>query len=212
MAWVESEVAELKRLVEDTDLSRKEIAALLGKTKGMVSSKLWAMGLTLKDETWNAEREQALRELALAGRTAKDIAKELGNGITRNAVVSKAARMKISLNGDLKQRNVHGKHPTMKEIAERSSARYKPREREVPGIIFRHCQWPIGDPLEEGFHFCCQPVMEPKRMPNARRETRYPYCEAHCCRAYGGWTYEEYVEAFGEEKAKKYWAQKRQRQ
>ena len=38
----------------------------------------------------------------------------------------------------------------------------------IASLRSRECRWPVGDPLEADFHYCCEPA-----------ETDRPYCEAH---------------------------------
>jgi hypothetical protein len=42
-------------------------------------------------------------------------------------------------------------------------------------LTSRTCKWPIGDPVEPGFHYCGHP-------PEAGR----PYCDTHDVRSYQG--------------------------
>ena len=46
--------------------------------------------------TWTDERVETLKSLWGAGKTAAEIAKELGEGLTRNAVIGKAHRLGLS--------------------------------------------------------------------------------------------------------------------
>lgn len=100
---------------------------------------------------WNEERVEMLRRLWLQGQSASQIAAKLG-GVTRNAVIGKAHRLRLS-----------GRVTVVK----------RETVPATPGRVGRSCQWPVGDPKEESFHFCDQPV-EPGR----------PYCASHCAVAY----------------------------
>jgi GcrA cell cycle regulator len=44
----------------------------------------------------------------------------------------------------------------------------KPTVKTMANLEARDCRWPIGDPRQDGFHFCGAP-----RMPGR------PYCELH---------------------------------
>jgi len=46
--------------------------------------------------SWSDDRVAVLRKLWGEGKTAAEIAKELGEGVTRNAVIGKAHRLKLS--------------------------------------------------------------------------------------------------------------------
>lgn len=49
--------------------------------------------------SWTEQQIQALKQMWGNGFSASDIAKNLGNGITRNAVIGKAHRLKLSVGG-----------------------------------------------------------------------------------------------------------------
>ena len=46
--------------------------------------------------SWSDDRVEVLKKLWGEGKTAAEIAKELGEGVTRNAVIGKAHRLKLS--------------------------------------------------------------------------------------------------------------------
>ena len=105
---------------------------------------------------WTEERTETLKRLWAAGRSARQIADELGDGVTRNAVIGKANRLGLST-------------PTKKAAPEEE------KPVRTPGKKGRTCQWPIGHPGTKGFRFCGKPA-EPNR----------PYCAEHCAIAYRG--------------------------
>ena len=74
---------------------------------------------------WNDERVELLRKLWQDGLSASQIAAQLG-GVSRNAVIGKVHRLKLSAGRRLK----------LVELSERT------------------CKWPNGDPLAEDFNFC----------------------------------------------------------
>lgn len=108
---------------------------------------------------WNDEQIEALKTMWAGGSTASEIGKALEK--TRNAILGKAHRL------DLASRDprivVRAKKPT-----------YKPKSKPVPvesimlpalilagglhatveTINDAMCHWPIGDPLNDNFHFC----------------------------------------------------------
>lgn len=99
---------------------------------------------------WTEERVETLKGLWRSGYTARQIAERLG-GVTRNAVIGKAHRMGLS-------------------------SRPSPVKRQpqaAPATHERSCQWPIGHPGSDDFHFCGAPA-----------ETGRPYCSKHCAVAY----------------------------
>ncbi len=103
---------------------------------------------------WTDENIKILKDMLNAGASARDIAEKLGN--TRNAVIGKANRLKLSTPKSDKEKTV--------------------KEKKSTAITYPDdnlCQWPTGHPNEEGFHFCGKPV-----------QGSLPYCEAHCNSAY----------------------------
>ncbi len=114
---------------------------------------------------WTDERIDRLRALWDKGLSASQIAKELGEGVTRNAVIGKAHRL------GLKSRPSPVK-------TERNQVK-KPVKKPVKKIVTlldltdRMCKWPIGHPGDPDFQFCGRPA-----------EPGMPYCAAHCAEAY----------------------------
>jgi len=115
--------------------------------------------------SWTDERIDALKTLWDKGLSASQIAKELGENVTRNAVIGKAHRL------GLKSRPspVKTERKTVKKVAK------KPVKKVVTllDLTDRMCKWPIGHPGEANFHFCGRPT-----------EPGMPYCAAHCAEAY----------------------------
>ena len=48
-----------------------------------------------------------------------------------------------------------------------------PKTKSLLELEAGECRWPVGDPRQDGFHFCGEPA-EPGR----------PYCTQHCHVAY----------------------------
>jgi len=148
--------------------------------------------------SWTDERVSLLKKLWGEGHTAAEIAKQLG-GVTRNAVIGKAHRLKLSNRVSPIQQN---KKPANKNI-ERKPARKSPtvvsssshNVSSVSSVIAkdeqaahsnksgelyslmdlkpRMCRWPCGDPKHDDFGFCGDSA-----MPGI------PYCEKHAKMAY----------------------------
>jgi GcrA cell cycle regulator len=152
---------------------------------------------------WTAEAVEDLRKLALAGKSASNIAAALGMA-SRNAVIGKASRMGLKLGGG-------GRGPeTRKALAGRASAPYtrpnaanhgsdtalvgdprvKPGEGrsvwklgeaeigEMRRVRFEEirefaCRWPLGDPRSGEFAYC--------GLTPAKGQS---YCAGHCQLAY----------------------------
>jgi len=146
--------------------------------------------------SWTDERVSLLKKLWGEGHTAAEIAKQLG-GVTRNAVIGKAHRLKLSNRVSPIQQN---RKPANKNVERKTSVErvVKPivqirkapvktetavKRAETPektGDLYslmdlqpRMCRWPSGDPKEEGFGFC-----------GDRTVAGIPYCEHHAKEAY----------------------------
>ena len=143
--------------------------------------------------SWTDERVDLLKKMWGEGKSAAEIAKALGKDFTRNAVIGKAHRLKLSHRVSPAQQNAA---PAGKGGAARSSATkaaqpvlksavigkkpeiIPPLRKPAGGIAMvdlrdRMCRWPEGDPKEPGFSFCgdgCVPGL--------------PYCEYHAKIAY----------------------------
>ena len=128
--------------------------------------------------SWSDDRVAVLKRLWGEGKTAAEIAKELGEGVTRNAVIGKAHRLKLSSRMSPIQQNA-------KKVKSNNDAPPPPRRvmKKVPIILGKQvkmqdlrdkmCRWPNGDPQTEGFSFCGCTTME-----------GLPYCEGHASIAY----------------------------
>lgn len=150
--------------------------------------------------SWNDERTALLEKMWTEGKSAAEIAKELGDGVTRNAVIGKAHRMGLSGRPSPIKKTKPAtaeKKPAAKAKAKATPAKEKTplvsktimpipaaprRERKqtpkgkglsILDLTDRICKWPLGDPQEEDFHFCGDAV-HPGR----------PYCVDHCTEAY----------------------------
>lgn len=132
--------------------------------------------------SWTDERVALLKKLWNDGRTAAEISKVLGVGFTRNAVIGKAHRLKLSSRitppsspaPKVKVANSQ-KVPSVRPV--RVPA-LPPPKIDVKGIKLidlkeRMCRWPLGDPKDPGFNFCgCTTV------------SGLPYCVDHARIAY----------------------------
>lgn len=132
--------------------------------------------------SWTDERVALLRKMWCEGRTAAEIAKELGD-VTRNAVIGKAHRLKLSNRvSPIQQDNKKSASPAPVLREKIVSVVAPVAIREVPlktkGVKMielrdRMCRWPSGDPREASFSFCgCQSV------------PGLPYCPDHAKMAY----------------------------
>lgn len=128
--------------------------------------------------SWTDERVNLLKQLWGEGKTAAEIAKVLGDGITRNAVIGKAHRLKLSSRLSPIQQNtskkVKAEAPLPRIVKPMVKLpEFKGLELKLEELKERMCRWPNGDPREENFSFCgCESI------------AGLPYCETHCRAAY----------------------------
>lgn len=104
--------------------------------------------------TWTPELVERLRELWAEGHSTAEIGRMIG--LSKNAVVGKAHRMKLPP----RQSSPRKAKPVIRRV----------RVHAGKGPA---CQWPIGDPRSGDFHFCGAPAVPGK-----------PYCEEHCAMAF----------------------------
>lgn len=114
---------------------------------------------------WGEEITERMIAMKAAGYSASAIALALGNGITRNAIIGKLAR--LGLGGGPGQRrprvNNHppaprSAAPPRKVVTAPLTERRAAAERDLPAtddpFAPTGCRWPMGDPLEKGFRLC----------------------------------------------------------
>ncbi len=131
--------------------------------------------------SWTDDRVALLKKLWGEGKTAAEIAKELG-GVTRNAVIGKAHRLKLSNRVSPIQQNKKPAAPKPQvQAPTRAQQKQILRETEqdnrerIPLTDLKPgaCRWPIGDPREKNFGFCgCKAI------------SGLPYCLEHAQVAY----------------------------
>jgi len=142
---------------------------------------------------WTEDRVGALKKLWLEGQSASQIAKQLGGGVTRNAVIGKVHRLGLSGRAAPSQparttfRPARVRTaPVQAPSAPRRIEAVQPRVAtpvpaptpELPGTatvmtLGAHmCKWPIGDPGSAEFSFC------------GRRASEGVYCVEHARVAY----------------------------
>jgi len=137
--------------------------------------------------SWTAEREKKLKELWTKGHTASQIANLIG-GITRNAVIGKAHRLKLEARAASK--NSYNKKNLKTSDEQTQQHRPKSRRERFRSLLIDKnfepenpkkleeltdvtCRWPIGHPDEEKFYFCGRtPVKD------------FSYCKLHVLYAF----------------------------
>ena len=145
---------------------------------------------------WTEDRVGALKKLWLEGQSASQIAKQLGGGVTRNAVIGKVHRLGLSGRATPSQPARATFRPARPRPVQPTQAPSAPRRIEavqsravaaasvpapmpdLPGTatvmtLGAHmCKWPIGDPSSTEFSFC------------GRRASEGVYCVEHARVAY----------------------------
>jgi GcrA cell cycle regulator len=153
--------------------------------------------------SWTEERVELLRRLWQEGRSASQIAGELG-GVTRNAVIGKVHRLGLSGRGQPTSSIKRQRKPRLAPSAPNPRRPRRPltignnalkadfepmlqaRPRPMDSVVVpiakrlsidklteRTCKWPIGDPGEADFHFCGHDSLDGA-----------PYCQYHARIAY----------------------------
>ena len=138
--------------------------------------------------SWNQQKVDNLKKLWNEGVATSRIGEQLG--FTKNAVIGKAFRLGLERRQNSRKKTSHSQSLSSVTMYRETSApghaqitpkRQVTRRREkfsfkksiVGTGSFKSCQWPIGDPLEEGFHYCGGQNIPTK-----------PYCIDHYKKAY----------------------------
>ena len=137
--------------------------------------------------SWTDEKVAKLKELWGKGNTASQIAEIIG-GISRNAVIGKAHRLKLS--AKIKTRaatsnvnfdnSINSKNNKVKRgrksrfsslIIEKDFEPENPKQLEE--LTDNNCKYPIGHPNEKNFYFCGRKSLKD-----------FSYCKLHLLYAY----------------------------
>jgi GcrA cell cycle regulator len=137
--------------------------------------------------SWNQQKVEDLKKLWNDGVATSRIGEQLG--FTKNAVIGKAFRLglerrqnsrkKISQPASFSSTTLYREtsSPSSSISVKKEPIRRREKFSFKKSIVgtgnFRSCQWPIGDPLEEGFHYCGGQNIPTK-----------PYCIEHFKKAY----------------------------
>ena len=139
--------------------------------------------------SWNEDNVSRLKELWDQGLPTAQIGKLLG--FTKNAVVGKAHRIGLERRPSpirrtaVKPDRKKARSPIMpklnfekaNEVSEGNYSEVKMYQPKIKNVLStsskRGCEWPMGHPDENEFHFC-----------NKERFDEKPYCLEHCAVAY----------------------------
>ena len=144
--------------------------------------------------SWTDDRVDLLTKLWGEGKTAAEIAKELG-GVTRNAVIGKAHRLKLSNRVSPIQQNkkpapvkVSKPAPVQERKAKKVEVDMSDRDLvSLTDLKANQCRWPSGDPQEENFGFCGDHAL-----------AGLPYCLEHSKVAYQAATRNRILKTHGD--------------
>ena len=138
--------------------------------------------------SWNQQKVDDLKKLWNEGVATSRIGEQLG--FTKNAVIGKAFRLGLERRQNSRKKTarsqsvssvtmyretsapVHSQMTPKREVTRRKE-KFSFKKSIVGTGSFKSCQWPIGDPLEEGFHYCGGQNIPTK-----------PYCIEHYKKAY----------------------------
>ena len=137
--------------------------------------------------SWTDEKVAKLKELWGKGSTASQIAEIIG-GISRNAVIGKAHRLKLS--AKIKTRAATSNQNFENSLEEKSIKNKRVRKSKFKSLIIEKdfepenpkqleeldessCKWPIGHPDEKSFYFCGRSSLKD-----------FSYCKLHLLYAY----------------------------
>ena len=137
--------------------------------------------------SWNDKKVAKLKELWGKGNTASQIAEIIG-GLSRNAVIGKAHRLKLS--SKIKARSASPNRSFQDNPEEDSFKQKRGRKSKFQSLIIEKdfepenpkkleeldessCKWPIGHPEEASFYFCGR---------NSLKD--FSYCKLHLLYAY----------------------------
>ena len=118
---------------------------------------------------WDDQRVEKLRIYWDKGYTASEIAKLLGEGVTRNSVIGKAHRCRLAARAPSKKSKSPKKQDATSNLNKQErhisrKSRFKslllnssfesenPKKLEELGD--NHCRFPLGHPDQEDFYFC----------------------------------------------------------
>lgn len=176
---------ELRRLIETNNAARSKPQP----------SKYSKQPPRYPSSKWTDLRVELLKKLWADGLSATQIATKIGE-VTRNSVIGKVHR--LGLGGRATTSRIRTARPRL--VSMRASILLKAQkppkdalirarapnrittpvlDETAPGnlkltdLTETMCHWPVGDPREQGFHFCAR-----------RKSFGAPYCEHHAAIAY----------------------------
>jgi GcrA cell cycle regulator len=133
--------------------------------------------------SWNDQNVEQLKTLWIEGLSASQIARALGAGISRNAVMGKIHRMGLSGKGSQSlPRQTRGRTPQERIARAFKTAPLPPPPIDEPAPLLEpdifaaegQCKWPHGETNQSGWVMCGHPA----------HKKGSPWCLFHQGRAY----------------------------
>ena len=138
--------------------------------------------------SWTEKNIDTLKNLWNTGKTAREIAEIMGPGFTRNSVIGKSHRLKLT--SKIKARNFSTNQTSEKSKNDIGITSGKTKRNKFKSLIIEKdfepenpkqleeldessCKWPIGHPDEKSFYFCGRSSLKD-----------FSYCKLHLLYAY----------------------------
>lgn len=129
---------------------------------------------------WTDERVERMKELWKEGASASEIAREIGGGLSRNAVIGKVKRLKLGARLS-KTLLPSAAEPPLAAPSQSPPSSYlvesePPRAKTnctLMELDHNRCRWPLGEPGMPDFRFC-----------GDKPSHGFPYCGLHVRAAY----------------------------
>lgn len=165
MSWTDERVEKLKTLWAE-GLSASQIAGVLGEvTRNAVIGKVHRLGLAGRAKSSSTAGSRTPKPAATTRRSAK---------IAKPAATPAAAAGYSSVGAAVLQSCPADQQAPLKAVALNPEAHCDQEKTGILDLNDGTCRWPIGDPGQEGFHFCGQNP----------RASGGPYCDFHARIAY----------------------------
>jgi len=154
--WTDDKIKQLKKLWAE-GYTTGEIGKKLNVSKNAVVGKAHRLGLE--------SRPSPIRRVMEDNEEVESAEDNVEANAKTEVVESKSKKRANSA------KEVKVPSPVKKAVAKQP----KKKIVKIEDLSMNSCRWPIGDPKEEGFHFCGKETYNGK-----------PYCLEHCATAYVG--------------------------
>lgn len=163
MSWTDERVNTLKKLWTE-GLSASQIAAELGDvTRNAVIGKVHRLGLSGRAKTTSTSAPRPRRARA----PSQPSTRAASSGTAPRSVGNAALKMDPQVKAEASPNVVPKAEPQSDVVVPIS------KRATILSLTEQTCKWPIGDPGDDGFHFC-----------GNKSKNGLPYCDYHCRIAY----------------------------